>query len=67
MSDLDEQQNPSDGAGGQNDAAMQGDGSGNPGSDREFLQDLPPAEDKRTDDAEVGSAEPTDDAPIAEG
>ena len=46
---------------------LQGDGSGYPNKDREFLQDLPPAEDKRLDDAEVDATGLTDDSgPFAE-
>ncbi|MBT2486025.1 MULTISPECIES: hypothetical protein [unclassified Microbacterium] len=38
MSGTDDEQNPSA------DPAIQGDGSGDPNQDREFLQDLPPAQ-----------------------
>lgn len=66
MSDVNDQQNAS--ASGGDDPTLQGNGSGNPGTDREFLQDLPPAEDKRLDDAEVDATGLTDDedSPFAE-
>lgn len=67
MSDARDEQIPPapDGVSGED--ALQGDGSGDPNKDREFLQDLPPAEDKRLDDAEVEATGLTDDGgPFAE-
>lgn len=67
MSDARDEQIPADPDGASGEDALQGDGSGDPNADREFLQDMPPAEDKRLDDAEVDATGLTDDdGPFAE-
>lgn len=57
MSDI-EDQNPIAGA---EDDRIAGDGSGDPNSDRAFLQGLPPAQDQRLDDSEVDVTDPLDE------
>jgi hypothetical protein len=61
MSDVNDEQIPAAPDGVSGDDVNAGDGSGNPNSDRAFLNDLPPAQDKRLDDAEVDVTEAGDD------
>ncbi len=56
MSDI-ENQDPIAGA----DDTIAGDGSGDPNDDRSFLQDLPPAQDKRLTESEVDATDPLDE------
>lgn len=49
------------------DDVIQGDGSGDPNSDRAFLNDLPPAQDKRLDESEVDATDIAGDEDDASG
>ncbi|MFS0852035.1 hypothetical protein [Microbacterium sp. 179-I 3D4 NHS] len=61
MSDVNDEQIPAAPDGVSGDDVIPGDGSGDPNSDRQFLQDQPPAQDKRLDDAEVDVTDADDD------
>lgn len=60
MSGTSDQQIPSE-DGTDRDDVIAGDGSGDPNDDRAFLNDLPPAQDKRLEDSGVDATDPDPD------
>ncbi|WP_309103165.1 hypothetical protein [Microbacterium sp.] len=60
MSDSHEQPTSSE-PGSREEDRLAGNGSGDPNSDRGFLNDLPPAQDKRLEDSEVDVTDVADD------